>query len=117
MEKVNVTRLNGGVTEETIAMWKNKHRRVTEISVIEDGVEYVGYFKRPDMETMSAVNKLSKTDEVKSAMTMFNNCWLGGDSALTQDAVLIMSATARLTDMFSGCVSSLKTCRGTPDKH
>lgn len=108
MKEVKLTRLNGGVTEETIAMWKNRHRRITEISVVEDDVEYVGYFKRPDMDTMSAVNKLAKTDEIKSAMIMFNNCWLGGDDALKEDAVLTMSTIGRLTQVFDSCVSSLK---------
>ncbi len=91
--------INGGVTEERIAQWKVQHRRVAEVSIEDDGTTYVGYFRRPDMETMAAVSKLSKTDEVKAANALFENCWLGGADELRHEAVLRMAAIGQLNQL------------------
>lgn len=108
MEEIKYTEHNGGVTEETIDGWKAKHRKVMEITV-EDGTDrHKGYFHRPDMNTMSAVNKLSKTDEVKGSNTLFDNCWLGGSKEMQEDAVIKMSAMTQLSNIFISCTSELK---------
>lgn len=99
---------NGGVSEEQIASWKKEHRKVHAIEV-EDGDElYIGYFHRPSMETMSAVNKLAKADEVKSTTTMFDNCWLGGDTVMKTDTLVRMAAIKQLGEMFNRVVGTLK---------
>lgn len=87
---------NGGVTDEQIQMWKNKHRKISSIEVDEDDETHTGYFRRPDMETLSAVSKLGKTDEIKAANALFENCWLGGSPILREDAVLKMAVIGRL---------------------
>ena len=46
---------DGGVTEEQIQSWKNKHRKVIRIDVVDDDELHVAYFHRPSLETMSAV--------------------------------------------------------------
>ena len=99
---------NGGVTKEQIADWKQAHGRVSEISIIEDGINYTGYFKRPSMETISAVNKVSKTDELKGAETLLKNCWLGGELAIKNDAILALAATTQLGSLMNSCVGSIK---------
>lgn len=111
-EKTGVTRtltvFNGGVGEEQVAAWKKEHRKVHAIEV-EDGDEiYIGYFHRPSMETMSAVNKLAKTDEVKSTTTMFDNCWLGGEPVMKTDTLVRMAAIKQLGEMFNRVVGTLK---------
>lgn len=99
---------NGGVTPEQIAMWKAKHRRLYAIEVVDGEEAHEGYFRRPDMETMAAVNKLSKTDEVKAANALFDNCWLGGSTLLREDAVLKMAAIGQLNALMSVAAASLK---------
>lgn len=111
-EKTGVARtltvFNGGVGEEQIAAWKKEHRKVHAIEV-EDGDElYIGYFHRPSMETMSAVNKLAKADEVKSTTTMFDNCWLGGETVMKTDTLVRMAAIKQLGEMFNRVVGTLK---------
>ena len=74
-----------------------------------DGDELpIGDFHRPRLETMSAVSKMGKTDEVKSAEVMFDNCWLGGSKALREDTVLFLEVTKQLGTIFNRCMSSLK---------
>lgn len=99
---------DGNVTEETINKWKAQHRKVTRIDVEDGGDLHVGYFKRPSMETMAAVNKLAKSDEMKSAQTLFDGCWLGGSEDLRHDAVLFTACMGQLNVAFASVSASLK---------
>lgn len=103
-----ITTNNGGITDEQIATFKAKHNKVFEISVQDDDTVHIGYFKRPDMKTMSAVNTIGKKDEVESGVVMFNNCWLGGSSEMESDAIVKMAAIGQLASVFNTCVGSLK---------
>ena len=108
MEKAAQTTIDGGISPEQVAQWKQKHGKVLRIDVVDGDEMHVGYFHRPKLETMAAVTKVAKTDEIKSAEVMFDNCWLGGSSQLRQDAILFLEVTKKLGDMFSSCLSSIK---------
>lgn len=99
---------NGGVSEEQIKAWKSEHRKVHMIEVEDDGDLFVGYFRRPGMETMSAVNQLAKKDEIKSTTTLFENCWLGGDPVMKTDMLVRMGAIRQLGELFNSVTSRLK---------
>lgn len=105
-----IKEINGDVSPEQIAMWKNQHGRIVEVCITdEEAAEcHVGYFHRPDMKTMQAVNATSKTNEVKASEVMFDNCWLGSSPMLQTDAILKMEAMATLGTMFGKCVRTLK---------
>ena len=105
-----ITEINGGVTAEQIQAWKNQYGRIAEVRVedSEFGEVHIGYFHRPDMTTMQAVNSVSKTNEVKASEVMFDNCWLGGSPQLKTDAIYKMDAMAALGSMFGKCVRALK---------
>lgn len=103
-----LTICNGGVSEEQIKVWKAEHRKLHKVEVEDDGDLFVGYFRRPDMGTMSAVNKVAKTDEVKSSSVMFDNCWLGGDPVMKTDTVVRMAAIGRLSEIFNRVHGELK---------
>lgn len=107
-KKTEVRTFNGEVTQAQIDAWKGKHRKVVEITVTDEDEVHVGYFRRPDMATMSAVNTLAKTDEVKSSNTMFDNCWLGGSPFLKEDAILRMAAIGQLATVLNSCIGSIK---------
>jgi len=108
MNNKNLIENNGGVTAETLQMWKNQNRRVAEIEVVDDNEKHIGYFKRPTMETFSAVSVLGKKDEVKAANTLFENCWLGGSPIMQTDAVVKMAAIGQLNVLMGGCVATIK---------
>lgn len=103
-----LTICNGGVTEEQVKVWKAEHRKLHKVEVEDDGDLFVGYFRRPDMETMCAVNKLAKQDEVKSSSVMLENCWLGGDPVMKTDMVVRMAAIGRLSEIFNRVHGELK---------
>ncbi len=102
--------INGGATAEKIEGWKRSHGRVVEVRVTDPEVNecHIGYFHRPDMKTMQAVNATSKTNEVKASEVLFDNCWLGGSQMLQNDAILKMEAMAALGSMFGNYVHTLK---------
>ena len=68
---------DGGVTPEQVEAWKNKHRKVYRVDIVDGADTHIGYFKRPDFATIKAITKVAKTDEVEAGKVMFNNCWLG----------------------------------------
>lgn len=99
---------NGGITDEQIQMWKNKHRKISVIE-IEDGDEtHACYVRRPDMDTFAAVSKLGKTDEIKAANALFENCWLGGSQMLRDDAVLKMAVIGQLNKVMDVARAEIK---------
>jgi len=102
--------INGDVTNEQIATWKNKHGRVVEIEVADPEFQELhrGYFRRPDMKTMQAFSATAKTNDVKAAEVMFDNCWLCGSAMMQLDAVYKMQAIGELQNIFGKCVSKLK---------
>lgn len=82
----------GAVDEIQLNMWRQRYRRVFTICVTDFGEQHVGYFRRPDMEILSATNKLNKTDEIKAVDVLFTNCFLGGSPLIQQEAVVKMAA-------------------------
>lgn len=101
---------NGGVTSSDISAWKERHGRVSEVTVDdpEVGERHVGYFRRPDMKTMQAFSAMAKSNEVKAAELLFDNCWLGGSPVMKTDAVYKMEGMNAMQGIFGRCARSLK---------
>ncbi len=101
METVNETPkiYNGNLTEEQVAAFKAQHRKSFAIEIKDGDEVHIGYFKRPTLETLKAVTKVARTDEVEAGKVMFDNCWLGGSKELRTDALLFM-AVQRLSTVF-----------------
>lgn len=99
---------DGCVTPEQVESWKNKHRKVYRVDIVDGEDTHIGYFKRPDFATIKAITKVSKTDEVEAGKVMFDNCWLGGSEDLKNDAVLFMAVQVQLGKLVNGCMGSLK---------
>ena len=103
--------IDGGVTDEIRQSWKAQNGHVMVVDAYDDFIKehHVAYFRRPSMETMDAVNTVSKnSSELKGADTMFKNCWLGGSPMVQSDAILKTSALGSLGNMFANCHAELK---------
>lgn len=102
--------ISGDVTDAQINEWKNRHGRIVAVDVAdtEFGESHRGYFRRPDMKTMQAFSAAAKSNEIKAAEVMFDNCWLGGSAMMKTDAVYKMQAIGELQNIFGKCVSKLK---------
>lgn len=108
MEENKQTTFDGGIGEAQIEAWKQRHRRVVRIDVVDGDELHVGYFHRPTMETMKAVTALAKKDELESVQVLAKNCWLGGSEAMLTDAVLFVALSKELGALIGSCMSSLK---------
>lgn len=110
METANQTPkiLNGGLTEEQVAVFKKQHRKSFAVEVQDGDEVHIGYFKRPTFDTIKAVTKVAKTDEVEAGKVMFDNCWLGGSEELRKDAILFMAVQKQLGQVLNSCMGSLK---------
>ena len=100
--------INGGVTDEQLTAWKRRYGKVMIVEIEEDDELHKVYLHRPSLDTMAAVSKIGKTNDVESAKVMLANCWLGGSEAVKDDAVLFMEATKQLSKIFERCTSRLK---------
>ncbi|MBD5238376.1 MAG: hypothetical protein HDS64_01205 [Bacteroidales bacterium] len=110
MEKVNGTPkvFNGDLTEAQVNAFKAQHRKSFAVE-IQDGDEvHIGYFKRPTLETLKAVTKVAKSDEVEAGKVMFDNCWLGGSQELRTDALLFMAVQKKLGEVLNGFQGLIK---------
>ena len=110
MEKVNNTPkvFNGDLTEAQVDAVKAQHRKSFAVE-IQDGDEvHIGYFKRPTLETLKAVTKVAKSDEVEAGKVMFDNCWLGGSKELRTDALLFMAVQKKLGEVLNGFQGLIK---------
>ena len=99
---------DGGVTEAQIEQWKRQHRKVMRIDVVDGDELHIGYFHRPSIETMAAVQTVTAENEIRGAETMLKGCWLGGSEEMLRDTVLFNAVSEQLGKVLNGCASSLK---------
>ena len=106
--KQTPTIFNGGLTEDQVAGFKQQHRKSFAVEVQDGDEVHIGYFKRPTLETIKAVTKVAKTDEVKAGEIILDNCWLGGSEELRTDALLFMAVQKQLGTVLNGFQSLIK---------
>lgn len=83
-------------------------KKEIEIIVKDDEREYSCKVKRPDIATLSRVNKLSKSDEVLAAQEYLKGCWISGDIEIQNDAFLLMAAVGQMNVLQEGITVELK---------
>lgn len=79
-----------------------------EILVKDGDKEYSCKVRRPDVATLSRVNKLGKTDEVLASQEMLKSCWVSGDAEIQNDAYLMMAAVGQMGELSKGVTAELK---------
>lgn len=76
-----------------------------EILVKDGDKEYSCRVRRPDVATLSRVNKLNKADEVLAAQEMLKNCWVSGDAEIQNDAYMMLAVVGQMGEL-SKCVKA-----------
>ncbi|HOU67598.1 MAG TPA: hypothetical protein PKW49_03315 [Paludibacteraceae bacterium] len=64
--------------------------------------------KRPDVATLSRVNKLAKQDEVLAAQELVKGCWVSGDLEIQNDGYLLMAAVGKMNALQEGVTAEIK---------
>jgi hypothetical protein len=83
-------------------------RKEIEVIVRDGEDEYTCKLRRPDVATLSRVNKLNKADEVLAAQELLKNCWVEGDREIMEDAYLMMAAVGQMGELSKGVTAELK---------
>lgn len=83
-------------------------RKEIEIVVRDGENEYSCRVCRPDIATLSRVNKLGKTDEVLAAVELLKGCWVSGDECLKTDPYLLMAVVSKMGVLQEGVVAEIK---------
>lgn len=79
-----------------------------EILVKDGDKEYSCRVRRPDVATLSRVNKLNKADEVLAAQEMLNNCWVSGDAEIKNDAYMMLAVVGQMGELSKCVMAELK---------
>jgi hypothetical protein len=85
-----------GLTPDQINELKAKHGQLSLVTVVDGDEKYVGIFKEPTMDTLSAITALAKQDEVKASLALFDNCLLACDDAMKKRPRVRLSAIGNL---------------------
>lgn len=97
-----------GLTPQQIQDLKAKHHVLFEAIVKDGDNEFKAIFKEPDMAVLSAVNALSKTDELKGVLVLFDNCVLACDEAIRKRDILKIEVTKSISGRMTALSSSVK---------
>lgn len=79
-----------------------------EILVKDGDKEYSCRVRRPDVATLSRVNKLNKADEVLAAQEMLKNCWVSGDAEIQNDVYMMLAVVGQMGELSKGVTAELK---------
>jgi len=90
------------ITEAQIKKWKAKYGEVyaIEVKMDDEGTIATGYFKKPDLNIISAAAKFAEVDPIKSGTVMLENCWLGGDEDIKLNDEAKLAAIKKLGEIF-----------------
>lgn len=103
MAKTSPKDLPGGITEAQLKQWKARWGDVYLVEIPMDegskNQKAAGYFKKPNLETISAAAKFEQSDPIKSGMIVFENCLLHADEALQSDDVLKLSCVREISKL------------------
>jgi hypothetical protein len=86
----------GGLTQAEIDALKKEHGKLTLVSIEGEGH---WWFKKPNMQTLSASVALAERDPMGSAMIYFTNCLVKGDEKAAEDVDTWVAIAPHLQDL------------------
>ena len=98
----------GHLGEAELSRLKKQHGKVYAIEIDDDGEQYVAYFKRPDMSTLSAMTKMAKTDEIQASRIPIENTFVGGAEEVKTDSSLFLATAAQMSKVVGSARATIK---------
>lgn len=108
MENKEIKQAIGTISADEIQRLKAQNGRVYEITATDDGETHVAYFRRPDMQTLAAMTKIAKTDEIKASQILMEGCFLAGSELMKKDTALFVATVAQLSKVVASVRATLK---------
>lgn len=97
-----------GLTATEIESLKQKHGPLQEVTITDGEATHKAIIREPDLKELSAANAISKTDEIKGSMVLYDACVVAVDEAVHQRAVLKMQVVAAIGDRMGKLSRSVK---------
>lgn len=94
MSKASTDKIvDGGLTQREITTLKNKHGKITLVTIEGDeGQEDLHFwFKQPDRKILSAAVKMGERDQMKGTEVFIENCLVKGPKEQLQDVEVFMA--------------------------
>lgn len=108
MDKTQPQRV-GELTPDALDALKAKTpSRIYLIEVTDGDTIHCLYLRRPDFDTLKAVSRVAKTDELESSRVLLANCRVAGSEAILQDGVLIVAAASAIGELITSAKATLK---------
>lgn len=85
-----------GKTCEEIQQLKAQKGALVLVEVNSEGKKYQAIFKEPSFQTLEAINKISKTDEMKGLQAAYHNCLVVCDPEIQERDLLKIKAVEGL---------------------
>lgn len=90
----------GGLTQTEINNLKSKYGELTLISTKNENGDPVHlWFKKPNMQTMSASAKLMQRDPMEAVLIYGKNCLIKGDPSVFEDVDIVSTITEPLMEL------------------
>lgn len=108
MEKKELKRIGELTPEALEALKANTPGRIYLVEVTDEEAIHCLYIRRPDFDTLKAVSKVGKTDELESSRVFLSNCRVAGSEAVLQDGVLLVAAASAVGELLTSAKAILK---------
>ena len=95
MGKYSKPKTSDVITDEMIEDWKKKHDEIFIVEV----EDKVAYLHTPSRKVLRQANVHGKTDDIKFAEIILNNCWLGGDEIIKTDDSYFLGVASELSQI------------------
>jgi hypothetical protein len=95
----------GGLTQSEIDALKREHGKLTLVSIEGEGH---WWFKKPNMQTLSASAAMAERDPMGSAMVYFTNCLVKGDAKAAEDVDIWISIAPHLNNLIESKTAEVK---------
>lgn len=94
-------------TEVQLNHLKAQYGKLFEVSLVDDDIEYVFLFKRPDRITLAAATE-KDMNPIDAAYTIAINTLVFGDEKLLEDGVIFTAVSRVINEMITGGIATLK---------
>lgn len=95
----------GGLTQAEIDALKKEHGELTLVSIEDEGH---WWFKKPNMQTLSAAAAMAERDPMGSTLVYFNNCLIKGDPKAAENVDLWLAIAPTLQTLIEEKKSVVK---------
>ena len=97
-----------GLTEAEIQELKTQHGALILATVSQGETEHHAIFKEPNFKTLEATGTISKSNEMKGTIALYDNCIVKADEEISQRDLLKLKAVQAVANHMQSFSVSVK---------